>query len=84
MMTKLTTYSDLKSPRKWLALPTALLVAALTPDAAPGPTVPNFSLVDVDDHNHELHRTPGRAVVLFFTGTGCLIVRKNAAKFRAL
>ena len=70
--------------QKWLALPGALLVSSLALGAASGPTVPNFSLVDQDDANHELHRTSGRAVVLFFTGTGCPIVRQNAAKFRDL
>jgi len=62
----------------------ALLASAFALPAATGQTVPNFALVDVDDINHELHRTPGRAVVLMFTGTGCPIVRKNAAKFRDL
>lgn len=70
--------------RKWLALPISALVVGLTLSAASGPTVPNFSLLDQDNANHELHRTSGRAVVLFFTGTGCPIVRKNAAKFLEL
>ena len=61
-----------------------LLVSSLIACAAGRPTVPNFSLIDQDDANHELQRTPGRAVVLMFTGTGCPIVRKNASKFRAL
>ncbi len=67
-----------------IALLAALLAPAHFLPAADGPTVPNFALVDVDDLNHELHRTPGRAVVLMFTGTGCPIVRKNARKFREL
>ncbi len=66
------------------ALLATLLAAPLALPVAAGQTVPNFSLVDVDDLNHELHRTPGRAVVLMFTGTGCPIVRKNASKFRDL
>ena len=67
-----------------LSMLTALLVSGGGASAAGRPTVPNFSLIDQDDANHELHRTPGRAVVLMFTGTGCPIVRKNASKFRGL
>ena len=62
----------------------ALLVTRFVTSGAERPTVANFSLIDQDDANHELHRTPGRAVVLMFTGTGCPIVRKNALKFRDL
>ena len=39
--------------------------------------VPDFNLLDLAGHNHELHRAGGRAVVLFFTGTGCPIARKT-------
>ena len=70
--------------RQSLTVLATLLVSSLIASAAGRPTVPNFSLIDQDDANHELHRTPGRAVVLMFTGTGCPIVRKNASKFRAL
>jgi peroxiredoxin len=62
----------------------ALLLSHLPARAGDRPTVPNFSLLDLDEANHELHRTPGRVVVLMFTGTGCPIVRKNALKFRDL
>ena len=44
--------------------------------------VPDFSLLDLNGHNHQLQRAEGRAVVLFFTGTGCPIARKNSVKFR--
>jgi peroxiredoxin len=47
-------------------------------------TAPDFNLLDVHGKNHELYRAPGRAVVLFFTGTGCPIARKNSAKFKTL
>ena len=67
-----------------LILLAALLLSHLPARAGDRPTVPNFSLLDLDDANHELHRTPGRVVVLMFTGTGCPIVRKNALKFRDL
>jgi hypothetical protein len=40
--------------------------------------VPNFALLDYHGKYHELHRTPARAVVLFFTGTG---VRLRARAF---
>jgi hypothetical protein len=44
----------------------------------------NFALLDLAGHNYELQRVGGRAVVLFFTGTGCPIARKNGPKLRAL
>ena len=44
------------------------------------PAVPNFSLLDLEGRNHELYRAEGRAVVLFFTGVGCPVARKSAAK----
>jgi peroxiredoxin len=46
--------------------------------------VPNFALLDVQGKNHELHRADGRAVVLFFTGVGCPVVRKSAGKLLEL
>jgi peroxiredoxin/mono/diheme cytochrome c family protein len=57
--------------------------AAVATHAGPR-IVPNFALMDLDDRNHDLHRTPGRAVVLFFSVNGCPIVRKNATKYREL
>lgn len=67
-----------------LILLAALLLSHLPARAGDRPTVSNFPLLDQDDANHELHRTPGRVVVLMVTGTGCPIVRKNALKFRDL
>jgi peroxiredoxin len=49
-----------------------------------GVEMPNFNLLDLRGHNHELQRAGGRAVVLFFTGTGCPIARKSAPKLRDL
>lgn len=46
--------------------------------------VPNFALLDEQGRSHELHRAEGRAVVLFFTGVGCPVARKSAAKLVAL
>ncbi len=46
--------------------------------------VPNFNLLDVAGHNHELQRAEGKAVVLFFTGTGCPIARKSIPKLKSL
>src|SRR4051812_40876161 len=46
--------------------------------------IPNFALLDAKGQNHELHRAAGRAVVLFFTGVGCPVVRKTAEKVRDL
>jgi peroxiredoxin len=52
--------------------------------AQPAVEMPDFSLLDLAGHNRELHRAGGRAVVLFFTGTGCPIARKSAPKLLAL
>lgn len=46
--------------------------------------VPNFNLLDVAGHNHEMRRAEGKALVLFFTGVGCPIARKSAPKLREL
>jgi len=46
--------------------------------------VPNFNLVDMHDRNVELYRAKGKAVVLFFTGTGCPIARKSSGKLKQL
>ena len=64
----------------------ALLVLALTSlaGAQAAREMPNFNLLDLNGHNHELQRVEGRAVVLFFTGTGCPIARKSAPKLRQL
>jgi peroxiredoxin len=46
--------------------------------------MPNFNLLDFWGHNHEMQRAGGRALVLFFTGTGCPVARKNAPKLKDL
>jgi peroxiredoxin/mono/diheme cytochrome c family protein len=68
--------------RPILTLTLLLLLSALPTAAAR--SLPNFNLLDVRETNHELYRAPGRAVVLFFTGTGCPIARKCSPKLRAL
>src|SRR4029079_13396568 len=50
------------------------------PPALQADEVPNFVLLDSQGKCHELHRASGRAVMLFFTGTGCPIVSKSAGK----
>ncbi|MBX3745818.1 MAG: redoxin family protein [Verrucomicrobiae bacterium] len=57
------------------------VLGILPPASGADRAVPNFALIDIEDTNHELYRTPGRAVVLFFAGNGCPVVRQNAAKF---
>jgi peroxiredoxin len=59
------------------------LAWALPLQAAPR-SMPNFNLLDVRGDNHELRRAEGKAVVLFFTGTGCPIARKSTPKLKAL
>ena len=46
--------------------------------------VPDFNLSDLAGHNHQLQRAEGRAVVLYFTGTGCPIARKSMGKLKQL
>jgi len=57
------------------------LLAVLRAGAA---EVPNFDAVDLAGHNYELHRAGGKAVVLFFTGTGCPIARKSSPKLHEI
>jgi peroxiredoxin len=63
--------------RCWIALAFVLTPSAATWSAE---EVPNFALLDDKGRSHELHRADGRAVVLFFTGIGCPVARKNAGK----
>jgi peroxiredoxin len=65
----------------------ALAVAALLASAVAAsarPQVPDFNLLDLTGHNHQLRRAEGRVVVLFFTTTGCPVARKSASKLREL
>ena len=52
-------------------------------DAKPS-EMPNFNLLDLSGRNHELRRAVGKAVVLFFTGTGCPIARQSVSKLLKL
>ncbi|MEN9675502.1 MAG: hypothetical protein RIS76_1398, partial [Verrucomicrobiota bacterium] len=62
------------------------LLAILTPESAAwaARAVPDFNLTDVAGHNYQLQRAEGRAVVLFFTGTGCPIARKSVGKLKQM
>lgn len=71
----------------WRRLGAGLLlafVAALALPARAARAVPDFNLLDLRGRDHELYRVEGRAVVLFFTGTGCPIARKSAPKLREI
>ena len=46
--------------------------------------VPNFALLDLQGRLHELRRSPGKAVVLFFVANDCPVVRQNVSKIRDL
>ena len=66
--------------------------AAVEPQSAPATSTPvlepaevmNFALLDHRGDLHELRRSGGQAVVLFFTGNECPIARQNALKLRKL
>ena len=83
MVNKLNSQAVNKHFRNLLCAAIAVAILAF-PELVSARSVSNFALVDVQDVNHELYRTEGKAVVLYFTGVGCPIVRKNAGKFRAL
>lgn len=68
----------------WLWAVVAAGLSGLCPAGAAPRPVPNFNLLDLHGVDHELYRAGGRAVVLFFTGTGCPIARKSAPKVRDL
>lgn len=73
--------------KPWLSFALAGLMGLSVPvtlQAASSRAVSDFSLVDLRGQNHQLYRTKGRAVVLFFTGVGCPIARKSAEKWKAL
>ncbi|MDA0350496.1 MAG: redoxin domain-containing protein [Verrucomicrobia bacterium] len=61
-----------------------LLVTVLLVGTLSAREVPNFNLLDVHEKNYELFGAEGKAVALFFTGTGCPIAQKTVGKFRAL
>src|SRR4051812_8449804 len=74
----------------WRAVLFVLLACFASPAAteAEGPKVgertANFSLLDYGGRHYELRRTPGKAVVLFFTGSNCPISRQTGPKLQAL
>jgi mono/diheme cytochrome c family protein/peroxiredoxin len=72
------------STQPCLPIVVAALLLALSTSSLAARSVANFNLVDQDDLNHELYRTPGKAVVLFFAGNGCPVARKSAPKLKAL
>lgn len=76
------------SPSKFLRRPPtwfgALWILLLAVPAFAAPEAPDFNLIDLNGHNHQLQRFEGQAVVLFFTGTGCPIARKSIPKLKAL
>jgi len=60
------------------------LLRAAEAAASPAREVLNFALLDQFGRVHELRRTPGRAVVLFFTANGCPVARQYASRLNAL
>ncbi len=68
---------------RFLAL--ILCLAAVLPSTqAAAEEVLNFALLDQRGRMHELRRSQGDAVVLFFTANGCPVARQSAPKIRAL
>ncbi len=74
----------MKIPSAITRLAAGCLLAGLTLSTAGAMEAPNFTLLDDHGKAHELHRAEGRAVVLFFTGVGCPVARKNAGKLHAM
>ncbi|HEX3988322.1 MAG TPA: redoxin domain-containing protein, partial [Verrucomicrobiae bacterium] len=73
------------------AASTALVLGALaafadTPQPLPSSSdeLINFSLLDYKGKYHELRRTDARAIVLFFTETGCPVARQSIDKLKSL
>jgi peroxiredoxin len=64
----------------------ALVAFAETPQPvhASSEELINFSLLDYKGKNHELRRTDARAIVLFFTETGCPVARQSIDKLKSL
>ncbi|HXG48710.1 MAG TPA: redoxin domain-containing protein [Methylomirabilota bacterium] len=72
------------TPGRWSLSWACLLLLTGFSGRAATDEVSNFALLDHQGRMHELRRTGGKAVVLFFTQTGCPIVRQSAPKLRAL
>ncbi|HUS37524.1 MAG TPA: redoxin domain-containing protein, partial [Verrucomicrobiae bacterium] len=57
-------------------------------DVAAKPSVvdetPDFALLDFRGREYRLRRTDARAVVLFFTATGCPVAEQSFARLKAL
>lgn len=70
-----------RSALPWFA---CALIALSRPLTAPAGEASNFVLLDSGGKAHELHRAEGRAVVLYFTGIGCPVARKNVGKLHDL
>ena len=68
----------------WIGLAAGQVSAAPAAGPGVGDTVVNFSLLDYSGKHYELRRTPGRAVVLFFTGSDCPIARQSGSKLQAI
>lgn len=60
------------------------LRAAATASSVQPTEVSNFALLDHQGRLHELRRSGGKAVVLFFTANGCPIARQSVGKLQAL
>jgi peroxiredoxin len=60
---------------------TVIAAFAVAPHSQP---VLNFALLDHHGKLHELRRTEGRVVVLFFTANGCPVARQSAPKLTDL
>ena len=66
---------------KKFALGALLFISGLSLTAR---ELPNFNLLDTRENNVELYGARGKAVALFFTGTGCPIARKSVQTFTKL
>lgn len=65
-------------------LPAADASPEAQPRMASSGEVLNFALIDHHGRLHELRRSGGKAVVLFFTANECPVARQSASKVKAL
>src|SRR6476469_6071 len=69
----------------WLLLACAIVAPFCTFAKAPAlPDTPDFALLDYRGREFRLRRTDAKAVVLFFTATGCPVAEQSFERLKAM